>query len=116
MHSVSYSTAFCLRQVTVQFAIVPSTAVFGIDYTVSSDQVSLADGEDMKLVPVTLIRSTVPKLSRSFSVHLLNSTTGGAAVGQPAECIVTILETQDAHGIFGNHHFLIFYLCSKYLL
>jgi len=86
----------------VQFIVVPLTAVLGSDYTVSGNRVSLADGETMQLVPVTLIRSAVPKLARSFSVRLLNSTTGGAAVGHPAECLVTILETEDAHGIFGN--------------
>jgi len=84
---------------------MPLTAVPGVDYTVSGDHVSLADGENIKLVPVTLIPSTVPKLARSFSVRLLNSTTGGAAVGHPAECIVTILQTEDAHGIFGDYQF-----------
>jgi len=91
-----------LLQVTVQFIVVPLTAVLGTDYTVSGNRMSLADGETMQLVPITLIRSAVPKLARSFSVRLLNSTTGGAAVGHPAECLVTILETEDAHGIFGN--------------
>jgi len=86
----------------VQFIVVPLTAVLGTDYTVSGSRVSLADGETMQLVPITLIHSAVPKLARSFSVRLLNSTTGGAAVGHPAECLVTILETDDAHGIFGN--------------
>jgi len=92
--------------VTVRFTVVPLTAVLGVDFTVSGDQVSLADGENSKLVPITLIRSTVPKLARSFSVRLLNSTTGGAAVGHPAECIVTIQDTEDAHGIFGNTAFM----------
>ena len=87
----------------MQFVIIPLTAVLGTDYTVSGSQVVLANGENMQLVPITLIRSPVPKLARSFTVRLLNSTTGGAAVGHPAECIVTILETRDAHGIFGNH-------------
>ena len=86
----------------MQFIVVPLTAVLGTDYTVSGNRMSLADGETMQLVPITLIRSAVPKLARSFSVRLLNSTTGGAAVGHPAECLVTILETEDAHGIFGN--------------
>ena len=90
---------------TVRFVVVPSTAVLGVDYTVSSDQVALADGENIKLVPVTLIQSTVPKLARSFTIRLINSTTGGAAVGHPAECVITIQETKDAHGIFGNHQF-----------
>jgi len=91
-----------LSQVTVRFVVEPVTAVLGTDYTVSRDHVSLADGENTKLVPVTLIGSTVPKLARSFSVRLVNSTTGGAAVGQPAECTVTVLETDDARGIFGD--------------
>jgi len=95
--------------VTVQFVVVPLTAVLGTDYAVSGSHVSLADGENMQLVPVTLVRSAVPKLARSFSVRLINSTTGGAAVGHPAECVVTILETQDAHGMFGNkqQHWLL---------
>ena len=103
---ICYDTVSCILQVTVRFVITPLTAVRGVDYTVSSDYVSLADGENIKLVPVTLIpSSTLPKLARSFSVRLLNSTTGGAAVGQPAECVVTILETDDAHGIFGDYQF-----------
>lgn len=94
-------------QVTVQFTVIPLTAVLGTDYTVSGSQVSLDDGENMQMVPITLIRSPVPKLARSFAVRLLNSTTGGAAIGHPAECIVTILETEDAHGIFGKHKLTI---------
>jgi len=99
--------------VTVRFTVVPLNAVLGIDFTVSGDRVSLADGENSKLIPVMLIRSTVPKLARRFSIRLLNSTTGGAAVGHPAECVVTIQETEDAHGIFGDyclHVFLPFFL------
>ena len=87
---------------TVPFSVVPLTAVLGVDYAVSADRVSLDDGENMKLVPVTPIRSTVPKLARSFAIRLLNSTTGGAAVGHPAECVVTLQETDDARGIFGK--------------
>jgi len=107
--------------VTVQFVVVPLTAVLGVDYTVSGDEVSLLDGENLQLVPVTLISSTVPKLARSFSIRLLNSTTGGAAVGHPAECIVTIQETKDAHGIFGNQrlskHLLVFVIiCVRQLI
>lgn len=102
----------------MRFLVVPSTAVRGVDYTVSGDQLSLADGENSKLVPVTLIRSTVPKLARTFAIRLLNSTTGGAAVGHPAECVVTILETVDAHGIFGNYHLpsYCFSFCNSHSL
>ena len=102
---------------SVQFVIEPSTVILGVDYTLSSNQVSLADGENIKPVPITLIHSTVPKLSRSFSIRLTNSTTGGAAIGHPSECIVTILETDDAHGIFGKHqfHFLFVVLAVMYV-
>jgi len=41
-----------------------------VDHAVSGDRVSLDDGENTKPVPVTLIRSTVPKLARSFAIRL----------------------------------------------
>jgi len=91
----------------VQFAVIPITAVHGTDYTVSGSQVSLVDGENTQAVPITLIPSPLPKLARSFTVRLFNSTTGGAAIGHPAECVVTIMETEDAHGIFGNHWLIL---------
>jgi len=104
---------YSVVQVSVRFIVVPLTAVSGVDYTVSGTSVSLLDGQHLALVPISLIRSTQPKLARSFIVRLLDSTTGGAAVGQPAQCVVTIRETRDAHGIFGNqpfHAFLILFL------
>ena len=101
-------------QVSVQFTVVPLTAVQGVDYTVSGSTVSLSDGQRLASVPITLIRSTQPRLARSFSVRLVNSTTGGAAVGHPAQCVVTIHATADAHGIFGNFTALRLFLCFSF--
>ena len=89
----------------MRLSVVALTAELSVDYTVSADHVILSDGENIKLVPVTLIASTSPKLARSFIVRLLNSTTGGAAVGRLAQCTVTVLETYDAHGVFGNQYY-----------
>ena len=94
----------CL-QVSVQFEAVSATAEYGADFITTSDHVTLADGESVKLVPVTLINSETPRLQRYFTVRLLNQTaTGGAVIGQPASCNVVITETADAHGVFGTLH------------
>lgn len=87
---------------SVGFRAVPATAVSGVDYIATSDQITLGDGEATKLVPVTLVNSASPRLQRYFSLQLLNVTTGGAVLGQPSSSTITIGETGDAHGIFGE--------------
>lgn len=89
-------------QVSVKFDTTPATAVSGVDYVVTSDRVTLADGETSKLVPITLVNSAVPRLQRYFAVNLLNETTGGAVIGTPSTSTIIIDETDDAHGVFGK--------------
>ena len=89
-------------QVSIHFEVIPVTAVSGVDYIATSDRVTLADGETIKAVPITLIDSATPRLERSFVVNLVNFTTGGAVLGTPSASTITIGKTFDALGIFGK--------------
>jgi len=92
----------CVK-VSVKFQTVSATAVSGIDFIATADRVTLADGEAMKLVPVTLINSATPRLERYFTVQLLNDTTGGAVIGAPSISTIYVGKTFDAQGIFGMY-------------
>lgn len=82
---------------------VAESAQLGVDYVLTSDRVTFADGVAVLPVPLTLINNPAPSLQRSFSIVMLNDTIGGAVVGSPSTATVFIQETYDARGIFGKY-------------
>lgn len=89
-------------QVTVKLQALAGSAQSGVDYVMTADRVTFADGVASLPVPVTLINNAAPSLQRSFTIVMLNDTIGGAVVGSLSTATVVIQETYDAHGIFGE--------------
>lgn len=90
-----------LLQVSVRFETISGTAVIGKDFSISSDKVTLGDGETRVPVPVAIINNLVPQLEHFFTIQLLNETTGGARLGLVTQTVVTIEDYDYPHGIFG---------------
>lgn len=89
-------------QVSVSFEAVSGSAVLGKDFSMSSDKVVLGDGVTMAPVPVAIVNNLVPQLEHSFTIRLLNQTTGGARVGLVTQTLVTIEDFNYPHGVFGT--------------
>lgn len=92
---------------TVKFEVIPGSATYGIDYSVTSTDVVLADGETQKRVPVELINDRIPELDETFTIRLLPQITGGARLGSLTSALVTILSSDDPKGAFGMHEISI---------
>ncbi|XP_069483725.1 adhesion G-protein coupled receptor V1 isoform X2 [Ambystoma mexicanum] len=86
--------------VSVKFIAVPITAVAGEDYSVSSSDVVLLDGETSKAVPIYIINDINPEVEESFRVELLNQTTGGALLGNLTVAVIIIEASDDPYGSF----------------
>ena len=89
-------------QVTVKFQTIPGTAEVGIDYSVTSTDVILYDGETTKPLPLEVINDQTPEVAESFRVILLEQITGGAVLGSPDEAEVIIQQSDDPYGNFGK--------------
>ncbi|XP_038076858.1 adhesion G-protein coupled receptor V1-like isoform X2 [Patiria miniata] len=87
--------------VTVTFQHIPGTAQQGLDYSVTSTNVIMYDGETHKAIPIEILNDRVPEVAESFQVVLLDQITGGAILGSPATCEVTIEPSDDPYGSFG---------------
>lgn len=74
----------------------------GEDYSISSSDVILLEGETSKAVPIYLLNDVVPELEESFYVKLINETTGGAVLGGITLATITIEASDDPYGSFGN--------------
>ena len=62
-------------------------------------------------VPITILKDGVAEFAESFVIKLIeNSITGGAKVGFPRQCVVTIAENDYPYGLIGEYcKFLIYY-------
>lgn len=89
---------------SVRFETISGTALVGKDFSISSDKVTLGDGETRVPVPVAIINNQVPQLEHFFTVQLLNETTGGARLGLVTKTVVTIEDYDYPHGIFGRRN------------
>lgn len=89
-------------QVTVKFQTIPGTAEVGIDYSVTSTDVILYDGETTKPLPLEVINDQTPEVAETFRVILLEQITGGAVLGSPDEAEVIIEQSDDPYGNFGK--------------
>ncbi|XP_030832667.1 adhesion G-protein coupled receptor V1 isoform X3 [Strongylocentrotus purpuratus] len=87
--------------VTVKFQTIPGTAEVGIDYSVTSTDVILYDGETTKPLPLEVINDQTPEVAETFRVILLEQITGGAVLGSPDEAEVIIQQSDDPYGNFG---------------
>ncbi|XP_022110249.1 G-protein coupled receptor 98-like isoform X2 [Acanthaster planci] len=87
--------------VTVAFQHIPGTAQQGLDYSVTSTNVIMYSGETYKAIPIEILNDRVPEEAETFQVVLLDQITGGAILGSPTSCEVTIEPSDDPYGNFG---------------
>ncbi len=82
--------------VGVSWATANSSARAGTDYTATTGTLSFADGETAKTFAVPLLDNAAAQTNRAFTVAL-SSPTGGALLGSPSACTVTIVDDDDPH-------------------
>ena len=76
---------------SVSFATANGTALAGSDYMVTNGTLSWADGDSAgKTITVAVINDSTPESNESFTVTL--SGAAGAALGAPAQAIVTVVD------------------------
>lgn len=86
----------------MRFSITSQNSVLGTDYQISSYLVQFTDGQTSANVPVQILNDDSPEFNESFVVRLEQSSlTGGAKLGNPTECVVTILENDYPYGLIG---------------
>ncbi|XP_032873159.1 adhesion G-protein coupled receptor V1 [Amblyraja radiata] len=93
-------TGGIFADVSVKFQALSMTARAGEDYSISSSDVILLEGETSKAVPIYLLNDVVPELEESFYVKLINETTGGAVLGGITLATITIEASDDPYGSF----------------
>ena len=87
-------------QVTVTFEVTEGTALSGLDYRVTSNQVTMRRGESSAPLPVTIIDDNIPEFSETFTVTL-NQVSGGGVLGTITQTNVIIDVSDDPNGAFG---------------
>ncbi|XP_072038274.1 adhesion G-protein coupled receptor V1-like [Amphiura filiformis] len=87
--------------VTVKFLTIAGTAQAGVDYSVTSSDIILLEGETFKALPIEILNDRVPEAAETFQVRLLDQITGGAVLGAPIEALITIAPSDDPNGNFG---------------
>lgn len=63
-------------QVSVRFEVTANTALYGLDYSMSSHDIILAGGETEKRVPIEIIDDILPEEDENFSIKLLEDIAG----------------------------------------
>ena len=77
--------------VRVDFATTDGSAVAGQDYVGTNFTVTFADGQSNATVYVPVIGNVLPNFNRTFNVFLAHPI-NGAALGNPAAALVTIVD------------------------
>ena len=83
--------------VTVDFATTDLSATKGLDYTGTTNTLSFAPGEKVKLVTVPILNDGVKEPTKNFRVTLSNPT-GGAVLGSRTTANVTIVDNDPGVG------------------
>lgn len=85
--------------VSVGWSTANGTASAGSEYTTGSGTLNFADGENAKTLTVALLDDTAAEENKTFTVTLRNAT-GGAVLGDPVTCTVTIVDDDDANASY----------------
>ena len=65
--------------------------------------ITLNNGQDAAAVPIAIVNDAQPEFNESFVIRLdVASLTGGAMLGNPRECTVTIIENDNPYGLIGE--------------
>ena len=89
------------QQVTVTFQVTGGTAIFGQDFLVTANQVTLKRGESSAPLPITIIDDNLPEPSETFTVSL-GQVSGGGVLGTITQTNVVIYVSDDPNGAFGT--------------
>ncbi|PFX17387.1 G-protein coupled receptor 98 [Stylophora pistillata] len=92
-------TAGAFGTIYVSFEVVALSAN-GSDYGIDSRNVTLVENQQEATVPVFVIHDLTPEFSETFQIKL-TGVAGGAVLGTPVECTVTILENDYPFGLIG---------------
>ena len=87
-------------QIYVSFEVVALSAN-GSDYRIQSRNITIVEKQRVAAVPVDIIHDMTPEFDESFQIKL-TSVAGGAELGSPLECTVTILENDYPYGLIGK--------------
>ena len=91
----------------MRFSITDQNTVLGVDYQISTYLVQFMNGQTSAFVPVQIIDDSRPEFNESFVIRLEeNSLTGGAKLGSPKECVVTIPENDYPYGLIGIFQYI----------
>lgn len=82
---------------TVDVVTLDSTAMAGLDYTGTTNTLSFAPGESVKLIAIPLLNDGLRESTETFRVALSNPT-GGAVLGPSPTTTVTILDNDPGLG------------------
>ena len=91
--------------------MISETAKPGIDYTVTAQSVTIADGQNRILLPIFIVNDNKPEFNETFIVRLLRK--GDVLIGSPAECRVTIMKNDYPYGLIGMILAYVFFLLSE---
>eukprot|EP00794_Sanderia_malayensis_P009868 gene9868-10878_t len=96
-------TGGTFSQVSVEFQVNNNGETNGADYTItSSTRITLNIGERSAVVPITINDDATPEFAETFIISLIESSViGGAAIGSPRQCFVTIAESDFPYGLIG---------------
>lgn len=88
-------------QVVVIIAVIAGSATSS-DYVLYNN-VTFKDGQRTATVPVNIVDDSEPEKIESFTIKLLpTGIQGGALLGYPRECVVTIAENDYYYGLIGT--------------
>ncbi|XP_048584248.1 adhesion G-protein coupled receptor V1 isoform X2 [Nematostella vectensis] len=94
-------TAGAFGEVTVYISVVDGNTT-SADYTLLEKNVTLLSGERSKAVPIQIVNDDIPEHAETFTIKLLSAgILGGARLGSPVECVVTIDENDYPYGLIG---------------
>ena len=87
-------------QIAVAFEVVARSANAS-DYRILSRNITLVERQKVAEVPVEIVHDLIPEFDENFRIRL-TSVYGGAVLGFPLECTVTILENDYPYGLIGQ--------------
>lgn len=88
--------------VNVDYATTDVSATSGLDYIGSTNTMTFAPGERVKVVPVPILNNGVKQAARSYTLALGNPT-GGAVLGSPRTTTVSIVDNDPGVGFELSH-------------
>ncbi|XP_035385851.1 adhesion G-protein coupled receptor V1 [Electrophorus electricus] len=106
---VAYRDAGAYGNVSVFFYAQNLEAHLGLDFNATASTLHFANGERHKFVDVVILDDSVPEGNEKFQLILTNPS-AGLELGKKTTATVTILSSDDGHGIisFNNsEHFLL---------